>query len=465
MSILNIGTSALTTAQTSLATTSNNISNVNTEGYTRQRAEQVTRPSNYEGGFYLGSGVTVNGVERIYNSFLASQVRSYTSQESQQDSFLSYSRQVDDLLGSSELGINQGLDAFFAGVQEVANDPTSISARQVMLTQGELLANRFNTMDSQLSQLERNIDNDIAVAVDDINNMTRGIAELNQAILEAEGSASGADPNDLLDKRDQLINQLSEYVSVTTVQQSNGTVNIFVGNGQGLVVGSSQTDLSTLSDSSFDPPRLNIAFGASQQNITNQVTGGSLGGALQFRTDIIDGTRADLDLLAESVVTAFNTVHGNGFDLNGNAGGNFFDPAATTAGDINVVLTDPRLIAASSGTNIGPGNNENALALADLQTDNTTVQISAGPPPVTRSLADQYAVIVSDVATRTRQAEVSQQTQQALLQQTKQRFDSISGVNLDEEAADLIKYQQAYQAASQIIVVSNTIFDTLINAV
>lgn len=464
MSILNIGTSALTTAQTALSTTSNNISNVNTEGYSRQRADQVTRPSHYEGNFYLGAGVTVSGVERIYDSFLASQVRSYTSQEAQQSSFLSYSRQVDDLLGSSELGINEGLDAFFGAIHEVANDPTSIAARKVMLTQGELLASRFNTLDSQLGQLERNIDNDIAVAVDDINNITQGIAELNQAILEAEGSTR-AEPNELLDKRDKLINKLSEYVSVTTVQQSNGSVNVFVGNGQGLVVGSTQTNLSTLSDNSFDPPRLNIGFGSTQIDITNQITGGSLGGALQFRADIIDDSRAELDLLAESMVTAFNDVHDNGFDLDGNAGGNFFDPAAITAADINVIITDPRAIAASSGTNIGTGNNENALALADLQTDNTVVQVSAGPPPVTRSLADQYAVIVSDVATRTRQAEVSQETQQALLQQTKQRFDSVSGVNLDEEAADLIKYQQAYQAASQIIVVSNTIFDTLINAV
>lgn len=464
MSILNIGTSALTTAQTALSTTSHNISNVNTEGYTRQRAEQVTRIPNYEGQFYLGSGVTVSGVERIYDSFLASQVRSYTSQESQQSSFLSYSQQVDDLLGSSELGINEGLDAFFSAIQEVANDPTSVSARQVMMTEGELLANRFNTMDSQLGQLERNIDNDIAVSVDDINNLTQGIADLNQAILEAEGSSS-ATPNDLLDKRDQLINELSKFVSVTTVQQSNGVVNVFVGNGQGLVVGSSQIDLTTITDNSFDPPRLNIGYGPASLDVTNQITGGSLGGALQFRSDIIDGTRAQLDLLAESLVTAFNIAHTNGFDLDGNAGGNFFDPAGVTAADINVVLTDPRAIAASSGVNIGTGNNENALALADLQLDSTLVQVSAGPPPVTRTLFDQYAVIVSDVATRTRQAEVSQQTQQALLQQTKQRFDSIAGVNLDEEAANLIKYQQAYQAASQIIVVSNTIFESLINAV
>jgi flagellar hook-associated protein 1 FlgK len=462
--MLNIGTSALITSQTALSTTSNNISNVNTEGYTRQRADQVTLPGNYFGNSYIGSGVTVSGVERIYDTFLANQVRSYTSQEAQQDTFLSYSRQVDDLLGASELAISDGLDAFFSSIQEVANDPTSIAARQVMLTQAELLADRFNTFDSQLTQLERAVDNDISVAIADINNITQGIAELNQAILQSAGGVN-VEPNDLLDERDRLINQLSEYVTVSAVEQSDGSINIFIGSGQGVVVGTSQIDLSTVTDTSYDPPRLNIAYGPSQLDITNQVTGGSLGGALQFRTGIIDDTRAEMDLLAESLVVAFNTAHTSGVDLDGNAGGNLFDPAAITAGDINVVLTDPRLIAASSTTDPGTGNNENALAMADLQLDDTLVTVSAGPPAITRSLSEQYAVIVSDVATRTRQAEVSQETQAALLAQTKLRFESVAGVNLDEEAADLIRYQQAYQAASQIIVVSNTVFDTLIAAI
>jgi flagellar hook-associated protein 1 FlgK len=282
--------------------------------------------------------------------------------------------------------------------------------------------------------------------------------------LQSTGGVN-VEPNDLLDERDRLINQLSEYVTVSAVEQSDGSINVFIGSGQGVVVGTSQIDLSTVTDTSYDPPRLNIAFGPSQLDITNQVTGGSLGGALQFRTGIIDDTRAEMDLLAESMVVAFNTAHTSGVDLDGNAGGNLFDPTAITAGDINVVITDPRLIAASSTTDPGTGNNENALLMADLQLDDTLVTVSAGPPAVTRSLGDQYAVIVSDVATRTRQAEVSQETQAALLAQTKLRFESVAGVNLDEEAADLIRYQQAYQAASQIIVVSNTVFDTLIAAI
>ncbi len=478
MSLLGIGTSALLTSQGNLATTSQNISNVNTEGYTRQRVEQGTRIPNFSGDQYFGTGVQISSVDRIYDNFLASQVRTYTSQEAQQNTFMSYSQQVDDLLGASDLSISSGLSEFFNAANEVADDPTSISARQVMLTQGSLLANRFNTMDTRLTQLDAQIDYDLTVSVDEINNIAVGIADLNQAITEARGQ--GAEPNDLLDQRDRLITELSSLVSVTAIEQSNGSVNILVGNGQALVAGVSSVRLSTITDNSTSPPRLGVGFGNNQIDITAQLTGGKVGGALEFRRNTVDDTRSELDLLAQSVVEGINAVHNNtsnianggqgSVDLNGNDGVDFFNPANITAATISMAITDPRQIAASSkfdaatGTvNIsGPGNNENALALANLEQDKTLVQVAPG---VTRSLSEQYGVLVSDVATRTRQAEVSQETQLALLQQTKQRFDAVGGVNLDEEAAQLIKYQQSYQAASQIIVVSNTIFQSLINAV
>ncbi len=478
MSLLGIGTSALLTSQGNLATTSHNISNVNTEGYTRQRVDQSTRIPNYSGDQYFGTGVQISSVERIYDNFLASQVRTYTSQEAQQNTYMTYSQQVDDLLGASDLSISAGLSEFFNAANEVADDPTSIAARQLFVTQGELLANRFNTMDTRLTQLDAQVDYDLTVSIDEINNISTGIADLNQAITEARGQ--GAEPNDLLDQRDRLITRLSGLVSVTAIEQSNGSVNILVGNGQALVAGVSSVKLSTITDNSTSPPRLGVGFGNNQINITSQLTGGQVGGALEFRRNTIDDTRAELDLLAQSVVEGINAVHNNAtniadggqgsVDLNGNDGGDFFDPANITAATISVAITDPRQIAASSkfdaatgSVNIsGPGNNENALALANLEQDKTLVQVSPG---VTRSLSEQYGVLVSDVATRTRQAKVSQETQLALLQQTKQRFDAVGGVNLDEEAAQLIKYQQSYQAASQIIVVSNTIFQSLINAV
>ncbi len=557
MSMLNIGVSALLTSQSSLATASHNISNVNTEGYTRQRAQHITREPSFHGSHYIGKGVTIGGVERIYDSFMASQVRVYTSQQSQQDTFLTFSRQIDDLLGSPQLGLNNGLESFFNAVHGVVNDPTSISARQVMLTEGEILANRFNTIDKQLGEFNKQVDSLLAVSVKDINTLTQGIAELNSAIIASGASSTGDQPNDLLDKRDQLINELSKYLTVNIIPEDTGALTVLVGNGQALVVGTSSIKLHEIVDTSTSPVRVGIGYGPAQIDVSTQLTGGSVGGAFQVRNDVIGAAQAELDALALGVTVNFNSQHQKGVTLDGNIGGEFFavaaPPATVDAGSIHVALSDPRSIAmafpvgvtntvsagsaqveiasidaappltlpllatnitltfdattneytADDGVNpaliiaydpntdggksvslLAPmaeltlvlngvpangdiitlgnsasvGDNRNALALADLQ----LAKILNGG---TQSFADAYGITVANVATRTHQADIGQKTQQGLLDQVSLRFDSISGVNLDEEAANLIRFQQSYQAAAQIITVSNTVFDALLNAV
>jgi len=455
MAMLSLGTTALRAAQTALSTTSHNISNVNTEGYNRQRTDLGAYNPDYEGSHYQGNGVNVLGVERSYDEFLSSQVRVYTSLESQQDTFLTFSKQVDELLSSDNVGLNDGMEDMFNAIHDVSNDPTSIAARQSFLSQAELLANRFNTIDNQLQEIDSQLDNSLSVSVDTINQISSGITELNEAIIMLT-KASGAAPNDLLDQRDQLVNQLSEIVSVDIVKDDLA-YNVFIGNGQALVVGNSKIDLSTITDTSTTPPRLAVGYGPTNMPISSQLTGGQIGGLLQVRTDVVDASRADLDELAEAIVTSFNTVQTAGVDLDGTAGTNLFDPASLTAGTINVLVTDPRLIAASSTTLPGVANNENALAMADLQSTKT---MSTG----TLSFAESYNKLVSTVATKTMQAEVGKETQAGLRNQVQLRYDSVSGVNLDEEAANLIKFQQSYQAASQIISVSNTVFNALINS-
>jgi flagellar hook-associated protein 1 FlgK len=565
MSLLNIGVSALLTSQGSLATTSQNISNVNTEGYNRQRAEQVTTTANFRGNHYIGTGVTIGGVERIYDNFIASQVRTYTSQESQQGTFLSFARQIDDLLGSPQLGLDSGLESFFNAVHEVSNNPTSISARQVMLTEGEILANRFNTLDDQLREFDKQVDNLLAVSVKDVNSLSKGIAELNAAIIASGASGTGDQPNDLLDKRDKLINDLSKFTSVNIIPEDTGALTVLVGNGQALVVGTANIELSEIVDSSTNPTRVGIGYGPAQVDVSAQLTGGSIGGAFQARNDVIDSARTELDALALGITNSFNAQHRKGVTLNGTIGGDLFSvptpPTTVDAGSIRLAITDPRdlavafpvgvtnadltttpaTLASGSGqieiasidatpplalpllannitltfnaaTNeytatdgVNPsvtfaydpstdsgksvsltapmaeltlvlsgipengdvitlgnssaiGDNRNALALADLQVAKT---LSGG----TLSFADSYSVTVANVATRTHQADIGQKTQQGLLDQVNLRHESLSGVNLDEEAANLIRYQQSYQAASQIITVSNTIFDALMRAV
>ena len=558
MSLLTTGVSALNTSQASLATTGHNISNVNTDGYSRQRVNQATLQPNFEGRHYVGSGVTVGGIERLYDEFLSNQVRTFTSQRAQHEAFATVAGQISNVLGSSSLSLASGLESFFNAANGVANDPTSIAARQVLLSEGESLANRFRTLDNQLTQTDQQLDSGLATTLEEINVLARGIAELNTAIVELS-SGPGGRPNDLLDQRDELINRLSAFVSVSTIEEDTGSVSVFVGNGQALVVGFTQIDLNTIQDNSTNPPRLAIGYGTNSVDITAQISGGSLGGALQVRADVIDSARAELNALATSLIDSANTIQQQGVTLDGNIGSNLFGPvppatAVAGAGTFFVAITDPRDIAAAFpaavttsstatgtgtleissidatppltlplfgvgadiqftfdalsnqytvtdgtnntviaydpavdsgktfnlsapfaeltvklsgvpadtdqftiGNNTAAGDNRNALALANLQTQ----KVLAGG---TQSLSDAYAILIADVATRTNRADINRQTQQGLLEQTQAQFDSVSGVNLDEEAANLIRYQQAYQAASQIITVSNTIFNSLLSA-
>ncbi len=565
MSMLNIGTSALLTTQASLSTTSHNISNVNTDGYNRQRVTQGTQTPNFEGGYYIGSGVTVNSVERIFDSFLSDQVRIFTSQEKSFDTFSTFARQVDDLLAAPELSLSSGLQGFFDSIQDVADDPTSIPARQVMLTEADTLAKRFNTLDTQLNAFNQQVNLGLDNAVKDVNILSKGIADLNQAITEASGGA-GVAPNDLMDQRDQLINQLSGYISVSTNVQSNGAVNVFIGNGQALVVGQSAIALKVITNP-LDSTRSEIGYGPSNVNVSAQLTGGSIGGLLNVRQEVIDPARSEIDALAAGMIDTINAQHTVGLTLDGKTGGNFFEPTDALiqdAGSIRIAITNPRDIAVAfpvstttntnnsgtaqlnvtkvsslvdpanaqalagdvqfsfannqytvtyqgetdiipftpgvdsgksfdlsllgfttppdlkitlsgvpanndnftiSNSNNGGftavGDNRNALALGQLQIAKTLNQVNG---VATRSFGDAYGILVANVATRTHQADVGQQTQKGLLDQTNLRYESVSGVNLDEEAANLIKFQQAYQAASQIITVSNTVFNSLMSA-
>lgn len=566
MSILNIGTSGLLNSKDGLSTTSHNISNVNTEGYSRQRIEQNARLPNAQGDYFLGKGVNTTDVQRLFDEFLSDEVRQFTSQTKSSETFANFAKQVDSLLGAEESSISTGLDSFFDAVQQVADDPTAIAARQVMLAEAETLANRFNNIDSQMRSYNNQVNLKLEAAVTDVNRLAEGIAELNQSIRDA--SSGGSQPNDLLDQRDKLLNDLSELVSVQTVEQDDGTVNVFVGSGQGLVVGNSVTDLKVV-ENSDDSTRLEVAYGSNNSVISQQLNGGEIGGLLSVRRDVIVPTRDQLDTLAEGVVTVMNEQHSYGITLNGNAGGNLFQDADNpTAANIRVDITHPRDIAAAfpvtratgadntgtgtlsvvsidsddpttfdavnaladevvltynasageysidydgvtetlaynpsqdsgktfdldglftselplsiklegnpadddtftlsnaaAGGNFNAtGDNRNALALAELQI-NKTLNPSSPTGPPQDSFGDVYGNLLGDVATRTNQAENSQRAQQGLLDASRARFESVSGVNLDEEAANLIKYQQAYQASAQVINVSNTIFDTLL---
>lgn len=637
--LLGTAVSGLLAYQRALNTTSHNISNVNTPGYSRQRVELSSATPQYIGGNYVGSGVDVQSVRRIYDEFLGSQVRSTSSLASQHDATYELSVQIDNMLADPETGLTPVMQSFFNAVQDLASDPTSTPARQVVLSEGESLVARFNDLFSRLDDLRNGVNTRLTSQVRDINSLAQSIADVNNDIINAPTGPNGQISGDLLDRRDQLLNELSEMVSLSTVEQDDGSVNVFIGNGQSLVVGISSQTLATVADP-YDPSRKQVAYvdsSGNSTNITSQLHGGELGGTLEFRDRVLDPAMNALGRVAIGLGETFNDQHKLGQDLNGNIGGDFFSlgapevlPHASNSGDgvIDTTIADLSQLTTSnyrisrSGTDytltrlsdgattdldaagfpgsavtvdgmqfsLGSGTiadgdrflirptrdgaqtigmaidhtNEIAAA-APIRTDadigNTgTGTVSAGSvdapspvdanlrnrvtitfntPPTTfdvydvdagttlasgvgytsgadisyngwtlqvkgapaagdvftvepntggngdnrnavllaavhekgsldsgrTTLVDAYGGMVGDVGTRTRQAELAGKAQNMLKDQAIAARESVSGVNLDEEAANLVRYQQAYQAAAQAISVANTLFQSVLSAI
>ena len=326
MSVLGTGVSGLLSLQRALAVTSQNISNVNTEGYSRQEVEFSARRPQADSGGFIGSGVFVNSVERVYDDFITRQIRVNSAGFNQAQQFNTLAAQVDSLLADPQAGLMPALQSFFNAVQGVADDPSSPAARQVMISEGQSLESRFKYLDQRLGAVEESVDISIGNAVSEINSLTAAIANVNRDIGLAKTTGNG-EPNDLLDKRDLLIARLSEYVSVTTVTQEDGDVNVYIGNGQAVVAGTESRELAAVSGS-FDPTRVEVGY-ISNDNvvlISEQLSGGILGGTIEFRNQVLDPARNALGRIAIGLTSAFNAVHAAGVDLNGRQGGDFFAP-------------------------------------------------------------------------------------------------------------------------------------------
>ena len=545
--VFGIGTSALLAYQRALSTTGHNIANVGTEGYSRQRVDLAVRNPQFSGAGYFGQGVDVDGVNRITDQFVQRQLLDNTSGAGRQEVFYQYARRTDSLLADADAGLSPVLQQFFAAVQDVANDPTSTTARQVLLSQGEALGDRFAFVQRRMDEQRQLVEGQIGAAVTDINNLAQGIAGLNQQIADAAGR--GSPPNDLLDQRDALLEQLAGKISVQTLEQDDGSLNVLIGTGQNLVVGNQATTL-VATQMGADPTRTEIAISSPNSTIrvTELLSGGELGALLDVRRDLLDPAQNALGRTAVGLALSFNELHAQGVDLDGVAGGQFFTlpsaevlagrgntatgapavnytdaaalttsdyrlnfdgvewqvtrvgsptplatgapgdilavdgleidlagvagaaagdtfdirPTRTAAAQLGVAIGDPRAFAAAlppdtPGANVA-GDNRNALALAGLASERV---LANG----TSSISGSYSELVGSVGVKTRQAELSAAAQNLMLEDSQAQRASVSGVNLDEEAANLLRYQQAYQAAAQVISVAGTMFDTLLGAV
>lgn len=624
---LSTSISGLLAFQRAIDATSHNIANVGTDGYTRQRVELVTRPGQPFANGWVGQGVNVATTRRLYDDMVADQVRVASSTFSQLDTYSTLMNRVNNLFASSTTGLTPSLQKFANALQDVANNPTNSSARQVLISEANGLADRLASYDSQLAGISKQIETQISGEVSEITTLTQGIARLNDEIAAAY-ARTNQPPNDLLDQRDTLLDNLSTHLDISTVKQPDGQINVFTGSGQPLVVGKDASTFVTTTDP-FDVTRHGVALrgpGGALVDITSGISGGSLGGALAFRSEVLDSTRNALGRISIALTDTINAQHRSGIDLSGTLGTDLFAvggvetlgassntgtglptvvrtdtsklttddyilqntssgwvlrnaatgapvpmsgsgtaldpfvadglsievnpgsqtgdrymirPTRAAATGLDVLISDPSRIAAAApfrtsatATNTGTGtisagtvvdaSNANLRATSTITfVDASTYTISgvtgtfnytAGQPitvngaeftisgapaagdtftlrdnaggtgdnrnalalsealsrPViengTTSLNEATSRLVGQVGSITRQAQASRDAQEIVQKEAVDTRDSISGVNLDEEAANLIKYQQAYQAAAQMIRVASSLFDTLLAA-
>ncbi|CAK9890554.1 flagellar hook-associated protein FlgK [Pseudomonas fluorescens] len=363
-SLINIGLSGASNAQSGMHTTGNNITNVDTAGYSRQQNIQSAKGSIREGHVFIGTGTTLADVRRVYNNFLENQLRTTTSLSSDSSAYMSQIGPIDKLLSDKDTGITGALKSFFSSLQNAAAKPTEDASRQLLLTSAQALSKRFNTIASQLNQQNSNLNGNLSSMATQVNNLTSAIAQYNDQISRV--SVVQGSPNDLLDKRNEAVRQLSELVGVD-VTEREGNLDVYLKNGQSLVLGTSTNTLSTVA-SPTDPTRMNLQLnrGTTQIDITASVTGGEIGGLLRYRTDVLDPSLNELGRVALVVADQINSQLSQGIDKNGNFGASMFN-------DINSAALISQRSIAKAGNSAGSGNldvtikNTGKLSTSDYQ--------------------------------------------------------------------------------------------------
>jgi flagellar hook-associated protein 1 FlgK len=424
--IYGIGLSGLAAAQAGLATAGHNIANVNTPGYSRQLAIQGTRAPQFTGNGYFGTGVNVSTVRRVYAEFLGAQSNRAAAGAGQLDAYRAELGKLDNLFGDPAAGLAPALNDFFSAVNAVAQNPANTPARQSLLSTAQGLTSRLRQQDDALAGLRTANNQQLQAAVGTINGLASQIASLNHRISEAT-AASPNPPNDLLDQRDQLVAQLNQQIGATAVAQDDGSLNIFLSNGQGLVVG--ETAGSLVARPNPDDPQnleIGLSIGGSVLRFTAAtLSGGALGGLLAFRDGALTDARNALGRIAINVAAAFNDQHKLGLDLKGSFGGDFFtlpSPTVTNAttntgtATIGAAIVSAGALAASDYRLSYDGTSYRITRLSDDTTttyaslpqtiDGVTISLTGGTPAAgdrfliqpTQFAAGNLKVAISDPA-------------------------------------------------------------------
>jgi len=326
--LLNTSLSGLRAYQGALSTVSNNIANVGNEDYTRQRVEIDARNPIRLGGSFFGQGSDLSAITRVVDGFNSINIREFTANLGRLEAFDFYASRVEGIIADEEAGLMPSLDGFFNALNDVANDPSANAPRVAMLGAIENIQQRVSTMAEELQDIEIEINGRIRTEITEINAISEQIAEINGVLTTL--TDVGNRPSDLLDKRDALLKQLSEKITVSVVEQANGNLNVLVGTGQLLVTNATALSLTTQADErESDKTSIAILSSAGTVNITQTLTGGELGGLLDFRDNLLEETQNRLGRTAIGISETVNELHVQGYDLNGDLGENIFSTVST----------------------------------------------------------------------------------------------------------------------------------------
>jgi len=452
--IMSLAGQALLTQQQAISVTSHNIANVNTPGYSRQQLIMTTNTPVDSSIGPMGTGVSTEAIERIYDRFLSAQINNESQGLGRWDAQKDAVELVELIFNETDgSGLSLAMSKFWDAWQSLASNPAGTTERQILVTASQVLTNTFNQLDSDLSQTQQDLDLAIQGTVAEVNRLTQQLADLNNKIISSEAGSLVA--NDYRDLREMVLKKLAEVIDINTFEDNSGAVSVLAANGRPLVSATQFWQLSTETNIAGHQNVVWVDDGGNKTDITADISGGRLKGYLDVRDGVIDGYINRLDTLAQQLMTDLNTLHQTGFALDGSAGEVFF--AGTGAGNIEVnpnIVGDLDLVAAAADPLTVPGDNRRAIEIANLQ-----YQLNMGG---TQSYNDYYSAIVRDVGNEVIKSEASYNHQSDMMAQLENQRESVSGVSLDEEMINLIKFQNAYTAAARLITTSDEMMQTIL---
>lgn len=465
-SMMDIGKQSMMNSQTALQTSGHNISNKNTEGFSRQRVEIQTNVPVGTGKLRVGMGSKTAAITRTNNPYLERQLGSERSMGGFYDGKTEAMARVEQVYNEQQnKGLNQFVSDFFGSIHEMANNPESLATRTQVRETADFLTKDFKRVHTQLTEITRDLDQQISSQLDEVNGMTKEIATLNEKIQSVE--LSGGHANDERDKRDLLLKQVGERINIRWAEGADSTVTVTAGNSALLVAGYDAKQLvakptgetNTKGEGNVDIFYLNKE-GAEPINVTNQIVGGKVGGTLEVRDKVVTELLSDVDKMAYSFAANVNEAHRSGFNAYNQTGEDFFQlPTSVRHASANLELSDAikddvgRI--ATGAAPSSPGDSRVANKIAGLQT--------AKAMDGEHTFDEFYNSVVGKVGIQARRAETASSTQRDIVKQMNNLRESISGVSLDEEATKLIEYQKSFDASARLIRTADEMFDTVLN--